>query len=223
MKGLKDKALEEADAEAINTIPLGVDENGEPIVIRNGRYGPVPQAGRGHRVAPRGPAARRAHHRPGRRDPLGAQGRRARSATTRRPGLPVFAKSGRFGPYVQLGDADTLPPDTKPKMSSLFQTMTLVHAHARRGAAAAAAAAHRRRPPRRRRGDRRRQRSLRPLREVGRRDPQPRHRGAAAHRHPRRGREGPRRAEEVRPPPGRAGAAAARSSATTRCPRSRWW
>ena len=37
----------------------------------------------------------------------------------------MFAKSGRFGPYVQLGDADTLPPDTKPKMSSLFQTMTL--------------------------------------------------------------------------------------------------
>ena len=26
---------------------------------------------------------------------------------------------------MQLGDADTLPPDTKPKMSSLFQTMTL--------------------------------------------------------------------------------------------------
>jgi DNA topoisomerase-1 len=26
---------------------------------------------------------------------------------------------------VQLGDADTLPPDTKPKMSSLFQTMSL--------------------------------------------------------------------------------------------------
>jgi DNA topoisomerase-1 len=40
-------------------------------------------------------------------------------------GLPVYAKSGRFGPYVQLGDADTLPPDTKPKMSSLFQTMSL--------------------------------------------------------------------------------------------------
>jgi DNA topoisomerase-1 len=26
---------------------------------------------------------------------------------------------------VQLGDADTLPPDTKPRMSSLFQTMSL--------------------------------------------------------------------------------------------------
>ena len=45
VKGLKDKALEEADAEAINTIPLGVDENGEPIVIRNGRYGPYLKRG----------------------------------------------------------------------------------------------------------------------------------------------------------------------------------
>jgi DNA topoisomerase-1 len=40
-------------------------------------------------------------------------------------GLPVFAKSGRFGPYVQLGDADTLPAGEKPRMSSLFQTMSL--------------------------------------------------------------------------------------------------
>ena len=36
----------------------------------------LPQAGRGHGVGARGPAARRAHHRPGRRDPVGAQGRR---------------------------------------------------------------------------------------------------------------------------------------------------
>jgi DNA topoisomerase-1 len=40
-------------------------------------------------------------------------------------GLPVYAKNGRFGPYVQLGDADTLPPKQKPKMASLFKTMTL--------------------------------------------------------------------------------------------------
>jgi DNA topoisomerase-1 len=40
-------------------------------------------------------------------------------------GLPVYAKNGRFGPYVQLGDADTLPPGEKPKMASLFKTMTL--------------------------------------------------------------------------------------------------
>jgi DNA topoisomerase-1 len=40
-------------------------------------------------------------------------------------GLPVYAKSGRFGPYVQLGDAETLPDKQKPKMASLFKTMSL--------------------------------------------------------------------------------------------------
>jgi len=40
-------------------------------------------------------------------------------------GLPVYAKSGRFGPYVQLGDADTLPAKQKPKMASLFKEMAL--------------------------------------------------------------------------------------------------
>jgi DNA topoisomerase-1 len=40
-------------------------------------------------------------------------------------GLPVYAKNGRFGPYVQLGDADTLPDGEKPKMASLFSTMSL--------------------------------------------------------------------------------------------------
>jgi DNA topoisomerase-1 len=41
-------------------------------------------------------------------------------------GLPVFAKNGRFGPYVQWGEADAPPPGhDKPKMASLFKTMTL--------------------------------------------------------------------------------------------------
>ena len=83
---------------------------------------------------PGGPAARRAHHRSGRGDPLGPEGRRAPRRAIPESGLPVYAKSGRFGPYVQLGDADTLPPDTKPKMSSLFQTMSLSTHHARGGA-----------------------------------------------------------------------------------------
>jgi DNA topoisomerase-1 len=39
-------------------------------------------------------------------------------------GLPVYAKTGRFGPYVQLGDAESLPEGVKPKMSSLFKTMS---------------------------------------------------------------------------------------------------
>ena len=41
-------------------------------------------------------------------------------------GYPVFAKNGRYGPYVQWGTADNLPPGMeKPKMASLFKTMTL--------------------------------------------------------------------------------------------------
>ncbi len=124
VKGLKDKALEEANAEAINTIPLGIDENGELIVIRNGRYGPYLKRGEDTASIPEDlPLDELTIERaveilsaPKGGTPLGEDPE---------SGLPVFAKSGRFGPFVQLGDADTLPPDTKPKMSSLFQTMTL--------------------------------------------------------------------------------------------------
>ena len=124
VKGLKDKALEEADAEAINTIPLGVDDNGEPIVVRNGRYGPYLKRGEDTASVPEDlpldeltiDRAVEILSAPKGGEPLGDD------PVT---GLPVFAKSGRFGPFVQLGDADTLPPDTKPKMGSLFQTMSL--------------------------------------------------------------------------------------------------
>jgi DNA topoisomerase-1 len=124
VKTLKEKALEEADAEAINTIPIGVDEHGEPIVVRNGRYGPYVKRGEDTASVPEDlPLDELTVERaveilsaPKGGEPLG---------TDPVSGLPVYAKSGRFGPYVQLGDADTLPPDTKPKMSSLFQTMSL--------------------------------------------------------------------------------------------------
>ena len=35
----------------------------------------------------------------------------------------MFVKPGRYGPYVQLGDAETPAGRTKPKMASLFKTM----------------------------------------------------------------------------------------------------
>ena len=36
-------------------------------------------------------------------------------------GLPVYVKNGRYGPYVQWGDADAPPPgEAKPKMASLL-------------------------------------------------------------------------------------------------------
>ena len=124
LKTLKDKALEEADAEAINTIPIGVDEHGEPIVVRNGRYGPYVKRGEDTASVPEDlpldeltvDRAAELLAAPKGGEPIG---------TDPVSGLPVYAKSGRYGPYVQLGDADTLPEGEKPRMSSLFQTMTL--------------------------------------------------------------------------------------------------
>jgi DNA topoisomerase-1 len=121
---MKAKALEEADAAAINTIAIGVDENGEPIVVRNGKFGPYLKRGEDTASVPEDlpldeltiDRAVEILSAPKGGEPIGSDPD---------TGLPVYAKSGRFGPYVQLGDADTLPPDTKPKMSSLFQTMTL--------------------------------------------------------------------------------------------------
>jgi DNA topoisomerase-1 len=38
-------------------------------------------------------------------------------------GLPVYVKTGRYGPYVQWGDADAPPPgEAKPKMASLLKS-----------------------------------------------------------------------------------------------------
>jgi DNA topoisomerase-1 len=124
LKTLKDKALEEADAEAINTIPIGVDEAGEPIVVRNGRYGPYVRRGEDTASIPEDlpfdeltvDRAVELLAAPKGGEPIG---------TDPASGLPVYAKSGRFGPYVQLGDAETLPEGEKPRMSSLFQTMSL--------------------------------------------------------------------------------------------------
>jgi DNA topoisomerase I len=127
VKGLKTAvadALEQADAAAVNTVPVGVDEAGEPIVVRVGKYGPYVKRGDDTASVPDGlPPDELTVERaiellsaPKGDDPIG------QDPDT---GLPVYAKNGRYGPYVQLGDTDTLGPATKPKMASLFKDMSL--------------------------------------------------------------------------------------------------
>jgi DNA topoisomerase-1 len=124
LKRLCESALEQADPVEINAIPLGADEHGEPIVIRNGRYGPYLKRGDETASLPDDVVldeltierAVELLEAPKGDDPIG---------TDTVTGLPVYAKNGRFGPYVQLGDADTLPDGEKPKMASLFQSMSL--------------------------------------------------------------------------------------------------
>ena len=124
MKSLKDKALEEADAEAINTIPLGIDENGELIVIRNGRYGPYLRRGDDTASIPEDlpldeltidKAVEILSAPKGGRAPRGRPRHRPAGVRQERPVRALRA----------AGRRRQLPPDTKPKMSSLFQTMSL--------------------------------------------------------------------------------------------------
>ncbi|MFK7917947.1 MAG: type I DNA topoisomerase [Ilumatobacter sp.] len=121
LKRLVEENLDEIDAAEINTFPLGNDENGELIVVKPGRYGPYVKrgddtAGLPDNLAPDEldvPTAIALLNAPKGDDPIGEL-----------DGLPVFAKNGRYGPYVQWGDHDNPPPGLeKPKMSSLLSNM----------------------------------------------------------------------------------------------------
>ena len=124
MKRLVEDNLGAIDAAEINSIPLGLDETGEPVVVKPGRYGPYVKRGEDTASVPEDlpldeltlDKALELLEAPKGDEPIG---------TDPATGLPVYAKNGRFGPYVQLGDADTLPAGEKPKMASLFQTMSL--------------------------------------------------------------------------------------------------
>ena len=117
-----DEALEKVDAAEVNTFPLGVAEDGEVVVAKPGRYGPYVKKGEDTASIPDSLAP----------DELTLEKAMELLAAPKgdvpigehpESGLPVYVKSGRFGPYVQLGDADTLPEDEKPKMESLFKDM----------------------------------------------------------------------------------------------------
>jgi DNA topoisomerase I len=123
LTSLIDHAMANADPAVVNAIPLGKDDEGTDIVVRNGRYGPYIKRGDDTvslpaDIAPDELSIARAL------DLLAAPKGDEPLGTDPDSGLPVYVRTGRYGPYVQLGDADTLPEGTKPKMSSLFQSMS---------------------------------------------------------------------------------------------------
>ncbi len=134
--GLKDKVnnrLGEIDAAAINSIPLGVTDDGEMVVARVGRYGPYVQRGAGpsEDADPATVAPWRASI-PDDITPDELTVERALEfidapsgdrtlGTDPVSGLEVFVKNGRFGPYVQMGEL--VDGEEKPRTSSLFKTM----------------------------------------------------------------------------------------------------
>ena len=123
LKRLVEENLDEIDAAEINTFPLGLDEAGVLIVVKPGKYGPYVKRGDDTASVPDDltpdeltvDKAIELLAAPKSDEPIGEL-----------DGYPVYAKNGRYGPYVQWGDHDDPPPGLdKPKMSSLFKTMVL--------------------------------------------------------------------------------------------------
>ncbi len=116
------KNLDEIDAAAINTFPLGLDPaTGLEVVVKPGKFGPYVRRGEATASVPETMApdeltldvALKLLAAPKGEDPIGEL-----------EGLPVFAKNGRYGAYVQWGTPEAPPPGLeKPKMASLFKTM----------------------------------------------------------------------------------------------------
>ena len=123
LKRLVEENLDEIDAAEINTFPVGNDPDGNLIVVKPGKYGPYVKRGDDTASVPDDltpdeltvEMALKLLALPKSDEPIGEL-----------DGYPVFAKNGRYGPYVQWGSPDNLPPGLdKPRMASLFKTMVL--------------------------------------------------------------------------------------------------
>ena len=123
LKTLVSANLEEIDAREINSIPIGKDSSGVEIVARAGRYGPYVQRGDDRASLPDDLAP----------DELSVEiavGLLEAPSTDRRlgeepeSGVTVYAKTGRYGPYVQLGEPKEGSKKRAPT-ASLFKTMSI--------------------------------------------------------------------------------------------------
>ena len=121
LKRLVAENLDEIDAAEINTFPIGLDADGNEVVVKPGKYGPYVKRGEDTASVPDDltpdeltlEMALKLLAMPKSDEPIGEL-----------DGYPVYAKNGRYGPYVQWGSPDNLPPGLeKPKMASLFKTM----------------------------------------------------------------------------------------------------
>jgi DNA topoisomerase I len=123
LKRMVEENLDEIDAAEINTFRIGDDPDGNEVVVKPGKYGPYVKRGDDTAGVPEDLApdeltvdvALQLLAAPKSDEPIGEL-----------DGFPVYAKNGRYGPYVQWGSPDNLPPGLdKPKMASLFKTMVL--------------------------------------------------------------------------------------------------
>ena len=122
LHSLVETQLERIDARAINTLPIGQDEQGVPIVARVGRFGAYLSRGEDTVSLPEDLAPDElTEHKA--RELLAAPSGDREVGVDPESGLVVYAKTGRFGAYVQLGEHDSGSKE-KPKTSSLLKTQS---------------------------------------------------------------------------------------------------
>ena len=124
LKDLVSERLDEIDAAAVNSIPIGMDPEGRPIIVKPGKFGPYIQRGVGDDKVTAGVPDELAP------DELTIDKALEileaptdiRLGTDPVSGLEVLVLKGRFGPYVQLGEF--VEGEETPRRASLFQSMT---------------------------------------------------------------------------------------------------
>lgn len=125
LKGLKDLVTsgeETIDPREVCGIRLGIDTKGRAVEVRIGRYGPFLSNGEDRSALPDSLAFDELTVT--RAEELLKDAGKAPESLGLDPlsNLPVYLKKGRFGPYVQLGDAGE--GKEKPKMASLLPGMS---------------------------------------------------------------------------------------------------
>ncbi|MCU1350992.1 MAG: topoisomerase [Acidimicrobiales bacterium] len=128
LKALVEQGKETIDPAEINVVMRFETPDGDPILVKPGKFGPYLKRGEQSASIPDDLA-------PDELDVFKAlelldapSGDRVLGQDPE-TGLDVVAKAGRYGPYVQVGEMPEgkgkLKPEDKPKTASLFKTMTL--------------------------------------------------------------------------------------------------
>ncbi|MHB8263808.1 MAG: type I DNA topoisomerase [Acidimicrobiales bacterium] len=114
--------LEAIDARKINEILLGTDNSGNEVMVRVGRYGPYIQRGDSRVSVPDDTCPDELTLEKALEMLDAPAAENAVLGTDPDTGLEVSVRSGRYGPYVQLGDDSN--NGSKPKRASLFASMS---------------------------------------------------------------------------------------------------
>ena len=148
LKTMVSTRLDDIDAATINSIAIGLDPDNVPVVVRPGRYGPYVKRGEDTAPVPDDLAPDELTVEKALELLAAPKGDRVVGVDPVTE-LTVYAKAGRFGPYVQLGDIETLTARAaevaahdaagetptkgrkkkveapKPRTASLFASMTV--------------------------------------------------------------------------------------------------